>query len=302
MEYYKYKVDQAKMEEIKDFYDAKLIEDKKRPYDVFEITTLDNVSIKCYRSKDLYTILFAGNLPEVELETKIFFPNANKITKHVYANNGEWEDSSNQIGSDEVGIGDFFLGFYVVATYLEHTDIEYISKLGVRDSKKLTDSKIEEIAPKLIEKIKKYTIRISPSKLDYYKNLGFSTHVILAKAHNLAHEEIIKKYHINNNVPIYVDQFEKEPTYLKYCNYKLPNPIVFKTKGETYFPSVATASVIARYLFLEDWKKMEEKFKTIIPKGASIEVDKTYKLLQKKYSQEELDPFVKHFFRNYKES
>ncbi len=300
-EYYKFKVDEAKMLEIKDFYNAEFINQVNRPYDVFDVTTYDNVRIQAYKSKDLYTILFTGEKNIVKDEVNIFFKQASPIIKNKYAALGEWEDNSTQIGSDEVGVGDFFLGFYVVASLLDNEDIKYIDSLGVRDSKKITDSKIEEIGPLLLKKIKKHAICISPNKLQEYKDKNLSTHVILAKAHNFCHQELIKKYHVSKSVPIYIDQFEQEKNYLKYSSTTITNPIIFKTKGESYYPSIATSSVIARYLFLEDWKKMNEYFNVEIPKGASASVDKIYKQLIKTYGQEKVDPYVKRFFRNYKE-
>lgn len=289
------------MLEIKDFYNAEFINQVNRPYDVFDVTTYDNVRIQAYKSKDLYTILFTGEKNIVKDEVNIFFKQASPIIKNKYAALGEWEDNSTQIGSDEVGVGDFFLGFYVVASLLDNEDIKYIDSLGVRDSKKITDSKIEEIGPLLLKKIKKHAICISPNKLQEYKDKNLSTHVILAKAHNFCHQELIKKYHVSKSVPIYIDQFEQEKNYLKYSSTTITNPIIFKTKGESYYPSIATSSVIARYLFLEDWKKMNEYFNVEIPKGASASVDKIYKQLIKTYGQEKVDPYVKRFFRNYKE-
>ena len=289
------------MLEIKDFYNAEFINQVNRPYDVFDVTTYDNVRIQAYKSKDLYTILFTGEKNIVKDEVNIFFKQASPIIKNKYAALGEWEDNSTQIGSDEVGVGDFFLGFYVVASLLDNEDIKYIDSLGVRDSKKITDSKIEEIGPLLLKKIKKHAICISPNKLQEYKDKNLSTHVILAKAHNFCHQELIKKYHVSKSVPIYIDQFEQEKNYLKYSSTTITNPIIFKTKGESYYPSIATSSVIARYLFLEDWKKMNEYFNIEIPKGASASVDKIYKQLIKTYGQEKVDPYVKRFFRNYKE-
>lgn len=300
-EYYKFKVDEAKMLEIKDFYNAEFINQNNRPYDVFDIVTFDNVRVQAYKSKNLYTILFTGENNLVKEEVNIFFKDASPVIKNKYTALGEWEDNSIQIGSDEVGVGDFFLGFYVVASFLNSDDIKYIDSLGVRDSKKLTDSKIEEIGPLLLNKIKKHAICISPNKLQEYKEKNLSTHVILAKAHNFCHQELIRKYNIKQDVPIYIDQFEQEKIYLKYSATTIKNPIIFKTKGESFYPSIATSSVIARYLFLQDWKKMNEHFNLEIPKGASSQVDKIYKQLIKTYGQKEVDPYVKRFFRNYKE-
>ena len=43
MDYIKIKVDEAKYLEIRDFYDAKELNDPKRPYDLFDIKTINNM-------------------------------------------------------------------------------------------------------------------------------------------------------------------------------------------------------------------------------------------------------------------
>lgn len=299
IDYYKFKVDEAKMQEIKDYYHVVNSTTNKNSYEIFNIN-VNNVHVVCYNSKKLYTVVFSGQKDKVKLEVETFFQNALPLETNQNKNQ-EWEDVSYQIGSDEVGVGDFFLGFYICATYLQPQDVKLITELGVKDSKKLSDSKIEQIGPILIEKIKKYMLKISPNKLYQYKISNFSTHKILALGHSFAQEQLILKYHLSNDIPIYIDQFEKEEIYLRYSKTTLKNPMIFKTKGETFFPSVAASSVIARYCFLQDWQKMEEHFHTKIPKGASSEVDKTYKNLLKNYPQEDVDNYVKRFFRNYKD-
>ncbi len=53
------------------------------------------------------------------------------------------------IGCDEVGVGDFFGGLVAVACYVKPSNISYLKELGVKDSKKLTDEKMQEIFPEL---------------------------------------------------------------------------------------------------------------------------------------------------------
>lgn len=302
MEYIKVKADEAKKQEIQDFYHAPTINDPKRVYDLFQVMTNDSVYIKGYRSKKLYTIVFMGEKNKIIKEASLFFKNPSLIESKKPYNTKGWKDIGKQIGSDEVGVGDFFLGFYVCAAYLDSDDISFIDSLHVLDSKKMTDSKMEEIGPLLIKKIKHIVIIVSTNRLAQLTDKKWSTHMILAKAHNLAHAELIKKFEIANNVPIYVDQFEIEKIYRHYVGSDIvTSPIVFHTKGESFYPSVATASVIARYSFLKDWEKMEADFGTKIPKGAGSNVDLTYIQLLKKYGHNKVDSYVKQFFRNYKD-
>ncbi len=301
MEYLKIKCDRATADILIDYYKAKVLNDPKRKYDLFQVTTHDSIQIKGYRTSnpEVFTVLFSGKDDKVVSEARIFFKN---VPAPTLVGPGErvWEDTGTQIGSDEVGVGDFFLGFYVCAVYLTEDDVPLIDHLGVRDSKKLSDSKMLSIAPELRKRLKHHTVRISPTKLDELTAKGWSTHKILANTHNLAHARLMQSYHLPMSTVIYIDQFEKEGIYRHYCGSSIvKNPLIFRTKGESYFPSVAAASVLARAAFLDDWKKMEEELGCIIPKGAGRDANRVYISLVKKYGKEKLDPYVKRFFRNY---
>ncbi len=76
------------------------------------------------------------------------------------------------VGSDEVGTGDYFGPIVVSATYVSRENISFLEELGVRDSKKITDEKIIEIAPKIIKKIPYVTYIL---KNEQYNNLSKDT-------------------------------------------------------------------------------------------------------------------------------
>ncbi len=75
--------------------------------------------------------------------------------------------------------------------------------------------------------------------------------------------------------------------------------ITFKTKGESSYPCVALASVIARYSFLLEKQKLEEKYQMSFPFGASIKADSFIKDFYDKYGLEELEKIIKKNFVNY---
>lgn len=305
MTYITIKVDQAKAEEIKDFYHATEIKDKQ--YEYF-LTKKNQVTIHAFMNrKEIYSIVFSGeNEAEVKEEASFFsknytIKNVSTITKEKDAYYQGWEDLNSQIGSDEVGVGDFFGPLIVTASYVSKEDIDYLEKLKVNDSKKMNDEYIMEIGPKLKAKIKNFVIMVSSDKISKLEETGMKMHKIMAKIHNLTHKDLIEKYGLSDNTIIYIDQFEREELYRKYVDEEIvSNPLYFRTKGESYYPSVAASSVIARYVFLSQWKKMEQELGMVIPKGAGSEVDKVYGILKKKYPQEILDKYVKRHFRNYK--
>lgn len=300
MPYIKFSADEALMEEIRDFYEAPSYPNKKNPYLVFQVKTLDNVQVTCYKSKEIYTLMFSGDRNKIIDEALIFIDNPVVIDEKTI--NKDYLDNSYQIGTDEVGVGDFFGPLVVAATYVTPENLNLIEKLGIKDSKKLTDTKILEIGP-IVEKYFLHEVCLcSPKKLVDLKNNGWNMHKIMANLHNTAQNNLLSKIKVNPSTKIYIDEFSNENLYFKYLVTNKPNlPIHFETKGESLYPSVACSSVLARYHFLKIWKKMNEYFKTEIPKGAGEEVDKTVQKLLRKYSLKDLKPYMKTFFRNYRD-
>lgn len=300
MPYIKFSADEALMEEIRDFYEAPSYPNKKNPYLVFQVKTLDNVQVTCYKSKEIYTLMFSGDRNKIIDEALIFIDNPVVIDEKTI--NKDYLDNSYQIGTDEVGVGDFFGPLVVAAIYVTPENLNLIEKLGIKDSKKLTDTKILEIGP-IVEKYFLHEVCLcSPKKLVDLKNNGWNMHKIMANLHNTAQNNLLSKIKVNPSTKIYIDEFSNENLYFKYLVTNKPNlPIHFETKGESLYPSVACSSVLARYHFLKIWEKMNEYFKTEIPKGAGEEVDKTVQKLLRKYSLKDLKPYMKTFFRNYKD-
>ena len=76
--------------------------------------------------------------------------------------------------------------------------------------------------------------------------------------------------------------------------------ITFETKGESKYPSVALASVIARYAFLSEINKMSEALGRPIPLGAGPVVDRFAEELVREKGIDTLGSLAKLNFANYK--
>lgn len=309
MELAKIKVSRAKALEILDYYKAKEIEDDQHPFEFFLCTSDDGIQIHGYRTKnpDLFTITFVGSDHLPSMDAAVFVPQ-DKIEVSEFSicsdstKSDTYEDTGIQIGSDEVGVGDFFGPIIVTAVYFQPSDMWMVEKYGVKDSKKLTDAKMEQIGPILSQNIKHHTVMCSARKVSEYEEKGFSTHWVLAHLHNLAHQRLIEEYGLGDDIAVYIDQFEREEIYRHYVGESMiPNPTIFKPKGEGRWPSVAIASIISRYEFILCWKDMEKRLGVEIPKGAGTNVDKVYASLIKKYGKDDVSKYVKTFFRNYKD-
>ena len=297
MESVKIKVSAAKAQEIADFYGAEIITDAKRPYDLFQVVTPDKVQVKGYRTKNpnVFTIVFSGGQKAV-LEAQIFVADPAAI---VTSSQAQFADVGEQIGSDEVGVGDFFGPMVATAVYFQPDQLELLNTLNVRDSKKLTDAHMMEIGPKLMEKFESVTIGYTPDKLSDLVAKGISTHRALVKLHNHAHMLLKKKYGLSDDITVFVDQFEPAPIYRRYAGDQLiANPIIFSTKGESHYPSVAIASVIARYRFLLYWDRMEKDLGMTISKGATRDADRSFQESIARNGLEKTLHYVKRFFRN----
>ena len=204
------------------------------------------------------------------------------------------------IGSDEVGCGDLFGPIIVAASFVSDKDIEFMKSLGVKDSKKLTDDKILEIAPKIIKKIP-YTCMVLNNET-YNSNYNDINMVKLkCILHNKALVSLIEKYNPKYDYAV-VDEFVNQRKYYEYLDGvpKVLKNISFFTNGESKSMAVAAASIISRYLFLKEMDKLSEKCGMVIPKGAGASADEALSKLMKEKDESFLKTVAKLNFKNYK--
>ena len=216
--------------------------------------------------------------------------------KTVYINPKIYYSSS--IGSDEVGTGDYFGPIVVAAAYVSKDNIEFLEELGVKDSKKLTDSQILEIVPKFIKKIP-YEAIILTNEI-YNKN--YSSDINMNKIKALLHNKVLYKLssEIKEQEYIIVDQFAESYVYFNYlkgCKDIVKN-ITFFTKGEDKHLSVACASLISRFIFIKEFNKLSDNIGFELPKGAGEIVDEVGKKIVDKYGFNKLNEIAKLNFKN----
>ena len=99
---------------------------------------------------------------------------------------------------------------------------------------------------------------------------------------------------------VVIDQFENPRSYFDHLSetpVKITN-INFMTKAEDQCFSVAVSSIISRYIFLTEMKKLNDRFGIIIPLGASNLVDEVGATLVKKYGKDILKEIAKYNFKN----
>ena len=300
-----FKVSENTIKEMQEFLKDD-IRVKTPPYAVFQADDADTV-ITVYESgkavfqgkdADLSSNFWIEREKYLNPNKKLDVTNSdNKETKKddIYIDPKIYNSSS--IGSDEVGTGDYYGPIVVTASFVSKDNIPFLTELGVRDSKKLSDEQILKIVPKIIKKIPYKTIMLSNK--EYNDNYGkdMNMNKIKAVLHNKVLTEMVKD---NDYDYIVVDQFEPEKSYYNHLS-DVPNPlkgITFITKAEDKCLSVAVSSLISRYIFIKEMDKLGDKYGIFLPKGANYYVEDVGIKLVNKYGEKILHDIAKLNFSN----
>lgn len=213
------------------------------------------------------------------------------------------EETSGQnlplIGTDEVGNGSYFGGLAVVASFVTPDQHAFLRKLGVGDSKTLTDQKIRQIAPILKDKIQHQALLLSPSK--YNEVIGDRYNAVSVKValHNQAIYLLLQKG--VQPEKIVIDAFTSAKNYDKYLAQeanRFSNPISLEEKAEGKYLAVAVSSIIARDLFLENLENLGRELGYQLPSGAGTASDKVASQILQAYGMQGLNFCAKLHFKN----
>lgn len=288
------KVNEETKQKMIEYYKDK-VRDKKIPYAIFQAQEEDTV-ITLYESGKA---MFQGTSADVDAAMwGTVLDNTKEKQEEQKKKDLKYHNCSS-VGSDEVGTGDYFGPIVVTAAYVKKEDVERLEKLGVGDSKKITDEKIKKITPELI-KIVKYRSMILTNKEyneKYTKDINMNK--IKAILHNKVLYQLMTEEKPNVDY-IVVDEFAREKRYYEYLE-EIPNiqrNITFMTKAEDKNLAVASASIISRYIFLKEFDKLCDSIHIPLPKGAGKDVDEIGEEVVEKYGEDKLKEIAKFNFKN----
>lgn len=198
------------------------------------------------------------------------------------------------IGTDEAGKGDYFGPLCTAAVYTDNEQYKQLQKEGIRDSKKLNDSTIADLAKKIIRICPHYSVIVVPNKVfnDHYKKVK-NINAILGATHAQAIKKVLQKIECRS---ILIDKFGSVH-WIKdqLAGYDLD--LAQEIKAEQNI-AVAAASILARWTFVEKIKKMSEEYQFKFPLGASAAVDIRGQEFIASHSEEELYEVAKISFKN----
>ena len=183
------------------------------------------------------------------------------------------------IGTDETGKGEWYGPLVVEGVALTPQQTVNLREIGVRDSKTLSKSKIEEIGNYLRSSdIKRQPRVLMPRTYnDMYNRFtreGKNLNDMLSWAHTGIIHEILTKLN-SGNIRVVIDKFDIKATDLRLGKVREFNvEVIQKSKGESEI-AVATASILAKLIFEEKVDELDEKFGTDLRKMKIQDVPKS---------------------------
>lgn len=295
------KVDSETKRLMNNFY-KDMKREKTPPYAIFQADTGDTI-VTLYESGKA---VFQGVSADIEADMWMNILKDKGSISYFMDEEAKKEKEEDEIilptdissvGSDEVGTGDYYGPIVVTASFVDKENIPFLTELGVRDSKKMSDEQILKVVPKIIKKIPYKTMILSNKEYNERYGKDMNMNKIKAILHNKVLTEMVKG---NKYDYIVLDQFESEKSYYNHLS-EVPNPlkgITFVTKAEDKCLSVAVSSLISRYIFIKEMDKLGNKYGIFLPKGSNYYVEDVGIKLAEKYGPSVLKDIAKLNFSN----
>lgn len=268
---------------IKQHYQNYKIDNKDNGYELFQY---HNITIEIYKNK----VIFKGNKEEIIEEYR---SNWNQLDKN----------QSLIIGNAEFGINNFFGPIVIISSYIGSGNLEKLRLLNVRDYQDLPQNKFIELAQDIMKTIIFESVIINNRKYNQWIDAGYNANIIKTWGqnqalvrmlqHRIQYEKIIIEKYINDNVYYqYIENMKDNR------NKIIKDKVEFLANAESKYLAVVCSTIISRYLFLEEIKKIKGVDTNIIPFGAGQEV----KLFLAKIKNEKNIEFKKFLERHSKKS
>jgi ribonuclease HIII len=198
------------------------------------------------------------------------------------------------IGSDESGKGDYFGPLCIAALYATKEQISQLIKMGVKDSKKLTDATILSLAKKIEASFTYHIIKIGPSKYNELIEKFGNLNSLMGWAHATAIDALYKKTQCKE---VTIDKFAHESVVTKALKQKELQLFVIQKVRAEEDPVVAGASILARASFVQEMARLSTLVGMVLPKGASKKCIEVGKAIVRKHGTPLLAQVAKMHFK-----
>jgi ribonuclease HIII len=207
-------------------------------------------------------------------------------------------DMTPRIGVDEAGKGDVFGPLCVGGVFADEKTVPLLVKLGVRDSKRLSDETVLKMSSEITRICAHKVLVLHPEKYNELYEKFFNLNHLLAWGHATVIETLYEQTKCDNAT---IDQFTHEPLVENALRKKALNIRLFQRPRAEEDVVVAAASIIARAKFLESLKKLGEPYDLLLPKGASRETALVCQKLFRTHGLSALQKTVKIHFKTVQE-
>ena len=199
-----------------------------------------------------------------------------------------------RIGIDESGKGDYFGPLVIAAVLVTPADEPDLRLMQVRDSKRISDGRILEMAPDIRQVCRHSVVAIGPQRYNELYAKIKNLNRLLAWGHARALENILE----HSDCPLAIsDQFGDERFILNALLEKGKKiQLIQRPKAEEDL-AVAAASILARAEFLIRLKRLSEEIGVSLPKGASQAVELAARVVVNKFGRERLEGIAKLHFK-----
>lgn len=198
------------------------------------------------------------------------------------------------IGVDESGKGDYFGPLVIAGVYADKEKKIALQKLGVMDSKALTDKKISELARQIKELCEYDIVTVGNESYNkMYHNIN-NLNKLLAWGHARVIENMLGKVKCEYALS---DQFGNE-SFIKSALMEKGREIKLeqRPRGEQNIV-VAAASILARNEFVVKMEEISEAYGMVFPKGAGQGTLKVARDFVSRYGKENLTKVSKLHFK-----
>ncbi len=291
-----------------DFYSTKITDDfqtelrEKLEQEGYVISAVQNalwkasrvgLSVTCYKSLKL---LAQGKACDAFVE-KYFNEQGTQATLPLITTTDDFKHNFPcWIGTDESGKGDYFGPLVTAGVLVKQEQVEYLTSLNIKDSKKLDDKFILQVAIKIKQNCPFSVVTITNEKYNQLYAKFNNLNKLLAWAHSRAIENLLEKAPECQNA--ISDKFANESLIQNalFKNGKKIN-LVQRTKAESDI-AVACASILAREEFVKRMEKMSSIYGMTFSKGGGDIPTSQAQEFVKKYGMDKLSLIAKTHFKN----
>lgn len=202
-----------------------------------------------------------------------------------------------RIGIDESGKGDYFGPLVIAAVFVSPNREQDLTLMEVRDSKRISDGRILEMAPDIRQACPHSIVAIGPQRYNELYAKIQNLNRLLAWGHARALENLLEQ--VTCEVAI-ADQFGDERYILQALQEKGKQIQLIQRHRAEEDLAVAAASIVARAEFLVRLKRLSSEVGTALPKGANPSVELAARMVVKKHGRERLGRVAKLHFKTTK--